>query len=66
MLINNSYVSRFEEKTAAAVDSAFGTIAGTMVFIFSPAAVGILGRIRKVDMAFWDLVGVRHCHAWGS
>jgi hypothetical protein len=41
VLIYNSYVAGLQEKAAAAINSAFGTIAGAMVFVFGPAAIGI-------------------------
>jgi hypothetical protein len=62
MLIDNGNVARFQEKTATAVYSAFCAIAGTMVFKFSAAAIGVLCWISKINMAFWYIVGIWHIH----
>lgn len=60
MLINNSYVAGLEKETAAAVDSAFCTIAGTMIFVFRAAFIGVLCGILKIDMAFRNAIRVIH------
>lgn len=62
MLINNGHVAGLQEKTAAAVYRAFGTISAAMIDILSAATIGILGRVRKVDMALWEAVRIRHVH----
>lgn len=62
MLVNNSNITVFQKETAAAVYSAFGTIAIAIVFILSPAAIGIFGRVRKIDMTFWQPVRIRHIY----
>lgn len=41
MLINNSYVAGFQKETAAAIRSAFCTVAGAVIFILSAATIGI-------------------------
>ena len=62
MLINNSYVARYQEKTPAAVYSAFGTIPAAMVNITGAAVKSIQCGIRKIDMAFWYIIGIWHIY----
>jgi hypothetical protein len=63
VLIDQGNITRFQEKAAAAIYSAICAIAGTVVNIFGPATIGIFGRVRKVNMTFWQPVRIRHIHA---